>query len=306
MSNITPGRDPNRAKRPQPVMMSACQSGGCGGGALARRAPPPSFSQVRVNGTEITPEAIAREIQHHPAPEPETAWKEAARALAIRELLLQEARRCEIEAEPQADEAGRIETDDDAVITALLEEKIAAAVPSDEECRRFYDVQPERFRTPDLFEAAHILIEPEGEKEGAWAEAEAQARAIIAEIGDDAAAFAEVARQMSACPSAHQDGSLGQVRRGDLLPEVQDAIEALREERTGREPVRSRYGWHVLRLARKIEGRQLPYDLVKGKIAEMLEARSWSVSAARYVAQLAAGAEIEGIVIEAAVEPGAA
>lgn len=303
MRNVTHARKTER--RPEPTMMSACQSCGCGG-ASTRPAPPPSFSQVRVNGVEVAPEAIAREMQHHSAPDPETAWKEAARALAIRELLLQEARRLGIEADPRPDEAGRIETEAEAVITTLLEEAVTPSVPDEEECRRFYETQHGRFRTPDLFEVSHILIEPEGGEAEAWAEAEAHARAIIAEIGDDPTAFAEAARELSACPSAHQDGSLGQVRRGELLPEVQKAIEALGEGQTRSVPVRSRYGWHVLRLARRIEGHALPFEVVKEKIAEMLEARSWSIAAARYVTGLAERAEVEGIAIEAMVEPGAA
>lgn len=305
MSKVAHRQQLKSEERPEPVMMSACQSCGCGG-ASAQRTPPPSFSQVRVNSVEITPEAIAQEIQHHPASDPETAWKEAARALAIRELLLQEAERLGIEADPEPDEAGRIETDADAVISALLETEVMPAVPDEEECRRFYEMQAGKFRTPDLFEASHILIEPEGDDGDAWADAEAQARAIIAEVGDDGAAFAEVARELSACPSAHQDGSLGQVRRGDLLPNVQAAIEALREGETRPEPVRSRYGWHVIRLARRIEGHALPFEVVKDKIAEMLEARSWSIAAARYVAGLAERSQVDGIAIEATVDPGAA
>ncbi len=46
---------------------------------------------VTVNGVEIPLAAIARETQHHPAGNPSEAWTAAARALAIRELLLQEA-----------------------------------------------------------------------------------------------------------------------------------------------------------------------------------------------------------------------
>ena len=95
------------AQRPAPVMPGACASGGCGG-PEPMLPPPPSFGEVRVNGVEIAPEAIAREIQHHPAPDAETAWIEAARALAVRELLLQEALRLGLEAEPETDDAGRV------------------------------------------------------------------------------------------------------------------------------------------------------------------------------------------------------
>ena len=285
-------------ERPRPAMPSACESGGCGGGPEPAIPPPPSFGEVRVNGVEIAPEAIADEIQHHPAPDAETAWIEAARALAVRELMLQEALRLGVEAEPEVDEAGRIERDEDAVIRALLEEQVEPESADETECRRYYDAHISRFRTPDLFEAAHILIEPEGADAAAWQAAEARARSLASEIGDDHAAFAAAARGFSGCASAQQDGSLGQIRRGELVPVVQAGIEALAEGTTGREPVRSRFGWHILRLERRIEGRALPFEMVSDKIADMLEARSWTNAAARYVVTLAARNRVEGVVIE--------
>jgi peptidyl-prolyl cis-trans isomerase C len=280
--------------RPAPVMPSACASGGCGG-PEPDLPPPPSFGEVRVNGVEITPEAIAQEIQHHPAPDAETAWIEAARALAVRELLLQEAHRLNIAAEPDNDEAGRTEADDDALVRTLLEEEVQPARAGETECLRYYEANRARFRTPDLFEASHILIEPEEDSAAGWAAAEARALTIAAEVGDDPAAFAAAARAFSGCASAQQDGSLGQIRRGELVGPVQAGIEALADGTTARAPVRSRFGWHVLRLQRRIPGHILPFEAVRPRIADMLEARSWSVEAARYVAALAARGEVEGI-----------
>lgn len=288
------------SNRPQPVMPSACQSGGCGGVAedLRLRPAPPSFGVVSVNGVEIDPEAIAQEIQHHPAADGETAWQEAARALALRELLLQEARRLNIRSEPERDAAGRSETEEDALVRALLEQQVQPAVAGEAECRRYYDGHSERFRTPDLFEASHILIEPEGDDAAAWQTAEAEARAIIAAIGDDPELFAAAAQELSKCPTAHQGGSLGQVRRGELVTTVQAALESLADGTTGPEPVRSRFGWHVLRLQRQIAGRTLPFEVVQDKIADMLEARAWTVAATRYAAELAQSAAIEGVSLD--------
>ena len=285
------------AQRPAPKMMSSCETGGCGGGPEPLMPPPPSFGEVRVNGVEIEPEAIAQEIQHHPAPDAETAWVEAARALAVRELLLQEARRIGVAPDPLTDETGRVEIEEDALIRALLEEEVEPAEPGEAECRRYYDANIDRFRTPDLFEAAHILIEPEGSDGQAWSAALERARAIIVGIGDNPAAFAKAARVHSGCASAQQDGSLGQIRRGELVPEVQAGLEALTDGTTAREPVRSRFGWHILRLHRRIAGRTLEFDMVRSRIADMLEARSWSVEAARYVAEVAARNQIEGVTI---------
>ena len=286
------------AQRPTPKMMSSCETGGCSGGPEPPIPPPPTFAEVRVNGVEITPEAIAEEIQHHPAPDAETAWIEAARALAVRELLLQEAARTGIAAESLTDESGRSEIEEDAIVRALLEEEVVPAEPGEAECRRYYEANVHRFRTPELFEAAHILIEPEGTDERAWAIAHERARSIIEDIADDPAAFGAAARTHSGCASAQQDGSLGQIRRGELVPEVQAGLEALTEGTTAREPVKSRFGWHILRLHRRIEGRTMTFDMVRDRIADMLEARSWSIEAARYVARLAERNEIEGIWIE--------
>jgi len=284
-------------QKPEPKMMSSCETGGCGGGPEPLLPPPPTFGEVRINGVEIPPEAIAQEIQHHPAPDAETAWVEAARALAVRELLLQEARRLGVVAEPSSDEEGRSEVGDDATIRALLEEEVVPAEPGDSECLRYYQANENRFRTPELFEAAHILIEPEGDTEQAWETALDRARRIVEQVGDSADAFAASARANSSCPSAQQDGSLGQIRRGELVPEVQAGLEALAEGSTAREPIRSRFGWHILRLHRRIEGRTIPFDVVRDRIADMLEARSWSVEAARYVASLAARNQVEGVLI---------
>jgi peptidyl-prolyl cis-trans isomerase C len=267
--------------------------------------PPLSFGDVRVNGVLIDPEAIAGELQHHPAPDAEGAWIAAARALAIRELLLQTARRLGIEAASEPDETGRVEVEEDAVVAALLDEEVEPEAPGEAECRRYYDARPERFRTADLFEVSHVLIEPEGDDDEAWRTAGLRARAIISEVGDDPAAFARLAREVSACPSAAQDGSLGQVRRGDLVSEVHEVIEALEPGSIHRRPVRSGFGWHVIRLHRRIEGHTLPFEAVRDKIAEMLAARAWSVAATRYVAALAEGARIEGVAVEPVLDQAA-
>ena len=138
-------------ERPAPVMPSGCASGGCGGTAAPirfHRKRPVQFNPVLVNGVEIAPEAIAEEAQQHPSPDGEAAWMAAARALVIRELLLQEARRLGIECEPERDEGGRRELDEEALIRALLEREAPPMVPSEDECRRYYEAQLERFQNP--------------------------------------------------------------------------------------------------------------------------------------------------------------
>lgn len=76
---------------------------------------------VTVNGVPISRKAIAAEVQNFPARNPGDGWGAAARALVIRELLLQEARRLEVPLEPQTDKDERVETSDDALVRALIE-----------------------------------------------------------------------------------------------------------------------------------------------------------------------------------------
>ena len=103
--------------------------------------------EVRVNGITIPRDTIAREVQYHPASKPIEAWLSAARALVVRELLLQEARRVGVTAIPLCDEHGRRETEEDALIRALIEREVTTPVPDEEICRRYYEQRRQLFRS---------------------------------------------------------------------------------------------------------------------------------------------------------------
>ena len=113
---------------------------------------------VSVNGVVMRHDEISREAQNHPAPTPIAAWTAAARALAVRELLLQEARRIVIDAQPLTDGEGRTETAEEASIRALVEREVSTPTPDEAACRRYYQHNLKRFRSADLYEAAHILF----------------------------------------------------------------------------------------------------------------------------------------------------
>lgn len=101
--------------------------------------------EVSVNGVVIPRDVIAREVQCHPASKPVEAWLSAAQALVIRELLLQQARRTGIVANPLSDEHGRRETEEDALIRALIELEVTTPEPDEESCRRYYEQNRHRF-----------------------------------------------------------------------------------------------------------------------------------------------------------------
>jgi peptidyl-prolyl cis-trans isomerase C len=260
---------------------------------LAAGAPQP----VSVNGVVIAREAIAAEMQHHPAPRPIEAWQAAARALAVRELLLQEARRLDIAAVPLSDAAGRRETEEEALIRALIAQEIATPQPNPEECRRYYDRNRHRFRSAALYEAAHILYAASAADAAAYARARARATAAIALLQEQPHRFAALARAESDCPSGRDGGHLGQISAGQTTPEFERALMALAPGALAPEPVGTRYGFHVIRLDARSEGRELPFDLVAARIAEYLAESVRRRAIAQYIARLVSRARITGIVL---------
>ena len=250
---------------------------------------------VSVNGVVIPHAAIARETQNHPASSPPEAWKAASRALAIREMLRQEVARLGVVAKPLADEDGRMETDEEAAMRALIESEASTPEPSESELRRFYEVNVAKFRSPAISEAAHILIVAPPGDQVARERARARAQTICDHLATRPEDFADLARDMSACTSAALGGDLGQISSGQTAPEFETALARLSPGAHSRNPVETRYGFHVIRLGRRIEGRQMPFDMVREKIAAYLVEAVRRRASAQYVAILAGRSNIVGI-----------
>mgnify|MGYP001222997950 CR=1 FL=1 len=250
---------------------------------------------VSVNGVVVRHDEISREAQNHPARTPIAAWTAAARALAVRELLLQEARRIAVDTEPLNDGEGRTETAEEASIRALVEREVSTPTPDEAACRRYYQQNLRRFRSADLYEAAHILIAARAGDRAAYAAARTEAEALTAALRDAPERFAEFALAHSACPSKAVGGNLGQLSPGDTAPEFDAALSAMTPGEMTTEPVASRFGHHIIRLDRKIEGCQLPFEQVRDRIADYLVDRARHTAIAQFVARLAARAEIGGV-----------
>lgn len=258
---------------------------------------------VSVNGVVISRETIAHEIQHHPAPSPVEAWKSAARALVVRELLLQEARRLAIPADPAADGEGRCETDEEALIRALVEREIRTPGADTDACRRYYDKNRHRFCSPSLFEVRHILLAVPAGDASARQQTRQKASSLIADLALDPSAFTALAASVSSCPSGRTGGNLGQIGPGQTVPEFQSALAAMAEGKVHPEPVETRYGFHIVLVDRRIEGRELPFEMVRDRIAAWLEEKVRRTAIQQYVAILAERADVQGIDLAAGGSP---
>lgn len=258
--------------------------------------------QVSVDGVVIPSKAIAAEVQNFPSRNPGEGWLAAARALVIRELLLQEARRLNIVAEPKTDVDGRDETVDDALVRGLIEREVRVPIADEATSHRFYENNRRRFTTAALYEADHILIGARRDDSASYAAARERAASIAAVLATEPEQFAELARAWSACPSATLGGSLGQIAPGDTTEEFEAALVSLAPgEISG--PVETRYGVHVIRLNRRIEGNTLPFEAVRERIEAYLDDHVLRQATAQYIALLIGRADIRGISLEGANSP---
>ena len=294
-----------------PTLAKSLETGGAresysGPVEIDAKPPPkarPIFSAVSVNGVAIAEAEILAEAQNHPAENPGAALAAAARALVVKELFLQEARRLGMEPDPDTDQAGRAETEEDALIRVLIEREVSVPSAAEEECRRFYDNNPARFASEPIFEARHILLAASPRDKAARSSARHDAEHLLAHLRERPGDFAALARQYSDCPSKEQGGNLGQLTRGATVAEFEKALAAMAEGELSPQPVESRFGFHIIFLDRKIPGAQLPFELIKERIAAWLEASSWSKAVAQYVKILAGRAVIAGIDFSAADNP---
>jgi peptidyl-prolyl cis-trans isomerase C len=125
------------------------------------------------------------------------------------------------------------------------------------------------------------------------------ARLIAGQLMDAPGRFADLAKTHSACPSREVGGSLGQLTPGSTVPEFEAALRTLEAGAITPEPVRSRFGFHIIRLDRSIPGRRLPFEAVGERIALHLEASSWSRGVAQLIGVLADRAKIVGVTLSA-------
>lgn len=262
-----------------------------------------SPQEVSVNGVKISRAAIAREMQHHTAKTPAAAREAAVRALVVRELLLAEASALGLSAAAQEDADGRLETEDEALIRTLLEQEVKVPHADADACRRYYAQNRARFRTPDLFEASHILVPAALDDAVRRSAARELAATVLHRILSGDASWEEMALAHSACPSRESGGNLGQIGPGDTVPEFEAALASISPGAPHPELVETRYGFHIVRLARCIEGRDLPLDAVEATIAAHLEVTAWHIAVRQYLSLLAGRAEIHGIALDAAASP---
>lgn len=246
---------------------------------------------ITVNDVTITEQEVLAEVARHAAEEnPRLA---AGQELVLRELIRQRALEMELalSAEP-----------DNVLMAAVLEHDVRSPQADEASCRRYYDQHPEEFREGDLVEAAHILFQLTSGVDAP--RLRGRANQILAELHRAGVAhFADYARQYSNCPSAQEGGSLGQITRGDMVPEFEKKVFAMPAHTLGGELIETRFGFHIVLTGPKAEGRSLPFEDVHERLGAWLEESSYRRAVHQYLQQLVGAARIQGIPMQGADSP---
>ncbi len=278
---------------------------------------------IRVNETVFSEDVILQEMQYHTGETQRDAMIKASESLIVAELLKQRARQLGLLDQAAADSAdGKVATedtveqrlkagkgfntnksegnniesacsDDEAFSEALFEREVTMPSASEEDCRKYYENNTQKFCTAPLLAVSHILLAADPDDEMAVIEAGDKAKLLIRQLQQDESLFAALAEQHSECPSAKTQGQLGQISRGQTVPEFERQLFSC-DQGLVLKPLESRYGVHVVRIDQRVEGRQLDFEHVSQRIADYLNEKVRRKAIAQYIEQLISAADIEG------------
>jgi peptidyl-prolyl cis-trans isomerase C len=179
------------------------------------------------------------------------------------------------------------------VINNLLEKEVADKVKvSDDEVKKFYEDNKDKFTTEERVRASHILIGVDekasaAEKKKAKEKAEAIHKELLA--GAD---FATLAKKDSTCPSASQGGDLGFFTKEQMVPEFANAAFALKPGEIS-DVVETKFGYHIIKLQEKKPAGTVSLDEAKSKIEQYLKSQKIQQGVNEYLGKLRKEAKIE-------------
>ncbi len=125
---------------------------------------------------------------------------------------------------------------------------------TEEECKKFYEENPQHFTKGATVEAKHILVADEEE-----------CKTILASIENGEKEFEAAAAECSTCPSGAQGGSLGEFGRGQMVPEFEQAAFAAEVGQIVG-PVKTQFGFHLIKVEAKHEASVVAYEEVAERI----------------------------------------
>ena len=144
---------------------------------------------------------------------------------------------------------------------------------ADADIKKFYDENKKEFEHPEMVRASHILIRvPEDADEKTVAEKKKAADAALARVANKKEDFTAVAKEVSEEPGAKESGGdLNFFPKDRMVPEFANAAFAMKKGEISKEPVRTKFGWHIINVTDRKDSGTMPYDEVKQQVGAYLE-----------------------------------
>jgi peptidyl-prolyl cis-trans isomerase C len=173
----------------------------------------------------------------------------------------------------------------DLIITNFIEKTIVPKVTvSEEDARKFYNENPDKFTKPEAVKASHILI---GVDQKATAEEKKAAKELAG--GAD---FAALAKGNSTCPSSQQGGDLGYFGKGQMVPAFELAAFALKPGEVS-EVVETQFGYHIIKLTDKKAVEKVEFKEARPRIEDYLKNQKVGAAVNDYLTEARKTAKIE-------------
>jgi len=221
------------------------------------------FQQAEKDNIKITEKEIEEEVDRAKATHGEESYKKLLEDMGMNEEQLRE----------------QIETEK---IYSALEKKVTADITvSKEETEKYYQENKDLFLDKGGMQISHILVDTEE-----------KAKEILAKIdqGDD---FANLAKEFSTCPSSAQGGDLGLINEdSNFVIEFQDAALKLKPGEITREPVKSEFGYHIIKAGTVKEARTIPFTEAEKELNTQLLGNKKAEAFYNYLQDLHEKAEI--------------
>ena len=173
-------------------------------------------------------------------------------------LLLLDARHNLLETEPEY-KAELAKLRENLLINYAGNKVIAAVKVNDEDVRKYYEDNLDKFKQGETVNADHILVD-----------SEEKALEILAKIESGELSFADAAKEFSSCPSGQRGGNLGDFGRGQMVPEFDKAVFELEVGEVTKTPVQTQFGYHLIKLNSKSDATVMPFEDVAPQLTDIV------------------------------------
>ena len=238
---------------------------------------------ARFDGVKVTEEDLFKKIRTLPRALQSTAMqrkKDLIEDMAAEHFLMKEAERQGLNKDPEVEDLIRA-AQKKIVVAKLIDKEIDKKITiKPEDVSQYYQFHQQEFMTPLLMKASHILVKTESE-----------AKAILASL-NQGASFEDLARQKSIDGSAVRGGDLGVFQKGQFVPEFEEQVVEMKKGEI-RGPVKTQFGYHIIRLNDRIEPRLRDFQTVKNVAEERLVHERRAKAFKSYVEKLKGNIKID-------------